>query len=168
MQKYLIETKRLGFRFLEENDIATLSKIESDPEILSDFHPKDIRTREEIEAKLNKFILYYKEVNLPWFVIFELNSNKYVGRIGFWRYKSGEIEFGFALHKDFWGQGFGTEAISAILTWAKENIESGNIIAVVTLDNMASSRVLEKCGMQVYKVDIDQGEQCWFYRIKNL
>src|SRR5262245_42372876 len=133
MKDYLFKTKRLGLRLLEEGDIKPLSKLESDPEIKSYFHPTGVYTREQIEAKLNKFILSYEKEKLPWFLIFELNSNEYVGRIGFWRYKTGEIEFGFALHKDFWGQGFGTEAVLATLGWAKENIDSSDIIAVVTM-----------------------------------
>ncbi len=167
MQKYLIKTKRLGLRLLEEGDIELLSKLESDPKVRSYFHPIDVQTREEIESKLGKFVLSYEEERLPWFVIFELDSNEYVGRIGFWQYKTGELEFGFALHKDFWGQGFGTEAVSATLMWAKENIDNSDIIAVVTMNNVASSRVLEKCGMQVYKIDLDQGEECRFYRLMN-
>ncbi len=167
MQNYLIKTNRLGLRLLEENDISTVSKLESDPGILTYFHPKDVLTREQIESKLRKFILVYEEEKLPWLLIFDLDSNKYVGRIGFWRYTTGEIEFGFALHKDFWGQGYGTEVVSAVLEWSKENIHSNNIIAVVTIDNTASSRVLEKCGMEIYKTDFDQGDECLFYRIRD-
>ena len=50
----------------------------------------------------------------------------------------------------------------------KETIGTNNIIAVVTMDNTASARVLEKCGIQVYKNDVEEGEKCRFYRVKNI
>ena len=122
---------------------------------------------EEIENKLHKFILSYKESGLPWFLVIEPKLNETMGGIGLWRYKTGEIEVGYALYRKFWGQGYATEALSAILKWAKKNIDADYIIAVTTMNNVASSNVLKKCGMQFYKIDIDEGEECQFYKIKN-
>lgn len=167
MQDYLIKTKRLGLRPIAKQDIYLLSKLESDPAVLPYFHPKSLLTRGEIAIKLNNFITYYETEKLPWLLIYKLDTNEYIGRIGFWRYKTGEIEFGFAFLKEFWGQGFATEVVAAILEWAKENIDSDDLIAVVAIDNKISACVLEKCGMQNYKIDIEEGEKYVFYRIKN-
>lgn len=41
------------------------------------------------------------------------------------------------------------------------------IIAYADIHNVASTRVMEKCGMTYYKTDNAKGAPCRFYRIKN-
>jgi ribosomal-protein-alanine N-acetyltransferase len=166
MTNYDLKSTHLGFRLLEEKDIQYLEKLESDPEVRKYF-PVGEKTQEKIMASINKHISFYKEKGLPSFVIFELDSGEFVGRIGLGSYITGEIEVGYSLHQKFWGRGYGTEALMLILKWAKNNIKTNYIIGVAVPENVGSLRVMEKCGMEYYKTDIDQGDECHFYRIKN-
>ncbi len=56
-------------------------------------------------------------------------------------------ELGYVLAKRFWGRGYVTEAASAVI---EELFKCGfeKIIAVHHIDNPASGRVMEKCGMK--------------------
>lgn len=165
MNKFMIETKRLGLRLFQKEDIDNLSELNSDPDVRA-FFPDGTQSREQTEARMNDFISYYEEKGLPCFVMFELESNEFVGRCGFGLVETGEIEVGYLLHKKFWGKGLASEALTKLLEWAKQNITADYIIAFAPLEHIASQRVMQKCGMEHYKNDNAKGVQCSFYRIK--
>jgi RimJ/RimL family protein N-acetyltransferase len=58
-----------------------------------------------------------------------------------------ETEVGFLLDRSFWGKGYATEAARASLRFGFEHFNLDHIIALVHPDNLASRRVIEKCGM---------------------
>jgi ribosomal-protein-alanine N-acetyltransferase len=166
MQKYVIETQRLGLRLLQPDDLDYLIELDSDPTVRQ-FFPNGAQNREETNARLNTFISYYKENGLPCFIMFDLDSGEFVGRGGFGLADTGETEVGYVLHKKFWGKGLASEALSAMLEWAKQHIKTKYIIAFAPIEHIASQRVMQKCGMVHYKDDNAKGVACAFYRTKN-
>ncbi len=84
-----------------------------------------------------------------WMVtIVERASGAIVGDIGLhqsWQGRSAEI--GYTLHPDHWGQGFATEAVSAVIdTLIERGIQ--RISASTAPENWASNRLLELLGFQ--------------------
>jgi ribosomal-protein-alanine N-acetyltransferase len=59
-----------------------------------------------------------------------------------------ETEVGFLLDRPFWGKGYATAAGRASLRFGFERFELDHIIALVHSDNLASRRVIEKCGLR--------------------
>ena len=57
----------------------------------------------------------------------------------------GEREVGYWLGKDFWGKGVATRALWAFL----REVRARPLLARVAKDNLASRRVLEKCGFTI-------------------
>lgn len=166
MKKYMIKTNRLGLRPLEKDDIDYLEPLESDPEVKK-FFPNGTRNREQTAARINDFISFYEEKRLPCFVMFDLDSDEFIGRCGFAPVETGEIEVGYVLHKKFWGKGYASEALTAVLEWAKHNINADYIIAFAPVEHIASHRVMKKAGMKHYKNDNAHGVACCFYRTDN-
>lgn len=62
-------------------------------------------------------------------------------------YPDAEIEVGYMLLPDAWGQGFATEICSRLLRFAFENTPLGEIKATTDPENSVSQRVLAKCGL---------------------
>jgi len=62
------------------------------------------------------------------------------------KYCSGDI--GYVLNQAFWGQGYATESVQALLKYGFETLKLHRIIATTHPDNRASGRVLEKCGFR--------------------
>ena len=58
-----------------------------------------------------------------------------------------ESEVGFLLDRPFWGKGYATEAALASLRFGFEHFDFDHIIALAHPENLASRRVIEKCGM---------------------
>ena len=67
------------------------------------------------------------------------------GNIGSWT-AEGKREVGYWIDRAFWGRGVATEALSAFLRLEKTR----PLYAGVAKHNVASIRVLEKCGFKIY------------------
>jgi RimJ/RimL family protein N-acetyltransferase len=63
--------------------------------------------------------------------------------------QSDEREIGYWLGKDFWGKGIATQALSVFL----EIVKTRPLYAHVAKHNLASFRVLKKCGFKIYSED---------------
>ncbi len=60
----------------------------------------------------------------------------------------GEAGLGYILARDYWGQGYMTEAIGGLLGFAFEQLGVNRIFAEVEAENRGSVRVLEKTGFK--------------------
>lgn len=68
-----------------------------------------------------------------------------IGAVTFDR-ERGELEVSYQFLPEFWGQGLGTEAVSAALGWAWGNTDDTSIIAVTQTANKRSIRLLASLG----------------------
>jgi RimJ/RimL family protein N-acetyltransferase len=58
------------------------------------------------------------------------------------------MEVGYWLGQDYWGQGYASEGLHAVLNYSRETLCVRRVDAVVFEENAASIRVLSKCGFQ--------------------
>lgn len=158
-----IKTHRLILRLLNENDLDSLVQLNLDPDVRA-FFPDGVQNREQTKKRMLELIDNYNTHHLPGFIIFEKGSNAFLGRCGFSLLEDNEVEVGYLIHKTYWGKGYATEALNALLDWAKKNINREYIIAFAPTAHTASQRVMEKCGMILYKTDIAHGVECKFYK----
>jgi len=82
------------------------------------------------------------------FAIFEKKGGAFVGICSYeWR---GETipEIGYWAGEPFWGRGYGTEAVRMMIDHAFTATELDALAASCRVTNVASRRVLEKCGFQ--------------------
>jgi RimJ/RimL family protein N-acetyltransferase len=80
-----------------------------------------------------------------------LCDDQVAGNIVSWEH-SGEREVGYWLGREFWGKGIATRALSLFL----EQVTTRPLYAYVVKHNIASIRVLEKCGFK--KMDEKDGD----------
>lgn len=59
----------------------------------------------------------------------------------------GDIEIGWRLREDAWGQGYAREAARAALDWAWANLDTQRIVACTVPANEPSWRLMERIGM---------------------
>ncbi len=58
------------------------------------------------------------------------------------------IDLGYVLGRKFWGRGYMTEAVRAVVEWALSEPEVFRVWAVCDVENIGSARVLEKAGLR--------------------
>jgi RimJ/RimL family protein N-acetyltransferase len=61
---------------------------------------------------------------------------------------TGAVSLGCAITEDARGQGYATEAVGALLGWAREQSGLVCVLADTTRSNVASQRLLERVGMR--------------------
>ena len=58
------------------------------------------------------------------------------------------VSIGYVLARAFWGNGYMTEALGAVINWALSQTDVYRVWAICDIENQASVRVMEKAGMQ--------------------
>jgi RimJ/RimL family protein N-acetyltransferase len=64
------------------------------------------------------------------------------------RVHTNAVDLGYALSQRWWRQGLMTEALSSVVRWALAQPQIYRVWATCDVENIASSRTLEKVGMQ--------------------
>jgi ribosomal-protein-alanine N-acetyltransferase len=169
-QNIVLETERLIFRQLTMDDLDDLFALYNDLEVrkyYSEGIPSYEETKQELEWMINH--CYFKYGFGMWATIHK-ETGKFIGRCGLTPmdiegYE--EIEVGYMLAKEYWGQGLATEAANAILQYGFDQMGLSRLICVINPGNQASSRVAMKIGMRL-EIDGDvNGEPTLLYSINS-
>ena len=143
----VITTKRLLLREPQISDAADYFVIGSDAEVQKYNAPvmQNVTESETLLAEVRAE--YAAGEGISWVVTMG-ESHPVLGLFGFyhWSHYHRRAELGYALARDYWGQGFGTEAIRAMLAYGFEQMNLHRIYADTIADNTRSVAVLEKIG----------------------
>lgn len=159
----MIETERLFLRPICTADFEALCILDGDPEVRHYF-PEGTLGRADVQQELDRYIRAWHAQGFGLFAAIEKQSKQFIGRCGFAKLNSGEVEFGYLFLPHYWKQGYATEASQALLAWAVEHVPVDHIIGFAPANHLASIRVLEKCGMQFLKMDTYRNIECVFYK----
>jgi ribosomal-protein-alanine N-acetyltransferase len=144
-----LETARLVLRALRSDDLDDLYAYASDPQI-DRFTPwTHYLSLEEARADLDDFLAEYERDGLGAWGIEHRADRRLIGIATFsppHRHHR-RVELGYTIARAYWGQGYATEAVQALLQFGFEQMDLVRIEAVVLPDHAASARVLEKAGM---------------------
>ena len=80
-----------------------------------------------------------------------LYGDQMAGNIVSWEH-DGEREIGYWLGREFWGKGIATRALALLL----EQVTMRPLYAYVARHNLASQRVLQKCGFTIMREEIEE------------
>ncbi|NXY99576.1 GNAT family N-acetyltransferase [Streptomyces sp. BR123] len=147
-----IRTPRLLLRRWDEDDLAPLSEINADPAVMrwiGDGSPLDLeQTADEIERWEDE----WDEEGFGLFAVELLGSGELVGAVGLSVPEHlpellPAVDLRWRLGRQYWGQGYASEAAQAALEFALQDRGLDRVIAVVRAGDRASDRVAEKLGM---------------------
>lgn len=162
----IVETPRLALRHPVPEDLDALFALYRDPEIRKYF-PDGTRTLEQTWRELEWFRFGHpRRPELGLWATVERSSGAFLGRCGLlpWEIQgSHEVELAFLIDKARWGEGFGTEAASAIVSYARCTLNLERLICLITPGNAASVRVAQKVGMSFERELIDELGLCHIY-----
>jgi RimJ/RimL family protein N-acetyltransferase len=140
------ETKRLLFRSFEWSDLDRLAEISADAETsryVGDGQPLSRElTRQWIENSRENVERHGYGTG----AVLLRGSGRLIGWSGIARPEEGGEEILYGLYRAHWGQGYGTELLAGLLTWAWRELALGELRATVHRKNDASVRMLENAG----------------------
>ncbi|MEK5463537.1 GNAT family N-acetyltransferase [Paenibacillus sp. FSL R7-0210] len=106
------------------------------------------------------------EENYCWLTMWAIIHREQRQLIGFLILKGrpneqGEVIVGYVLDERYWGQGYATEALRQITAWIFSHPGARWVIADTEKDNLASHRVLQHLGAELYR----ETEDLFWWRI---
>lgn len=144
-----IRTERLLLRRPTLKDARDLFEYARDPEVARFITWKPHKSIKDSK----KAILWMDEQYaggraITWGLIHPENA-RLIGTCGYVAlYPNDErAEIGYAMSREYWGKGYMTEAVRAVLKFGFENMKLNRVEAKTNLENAVSSRLLEKVGM---------------------
>lgn len=143
-----ITTARLNLRAVTGDDAALYHQLLSVPEVTLKTDIPDSPTEKRSERFVSWMSgLYQKDKGCAW-IIENRETHALMGAIRinqiFRKEKTGEI--GYELHPEYWGRGFMSEALTAVITCGYEHFSLNRLEAWTLPGNEVSDQVLLKCG----------------------
>jgi len=149
-----LASKRLVLRPVTEHDLDFNFELRNRPEILA-LPGREPRRRSEVEHQMRGWLERWDELGFGAWTIFDGKTNDRLGRIDLdpmgpgWVGLSPEaIEVGCVVHPAHWNRGIATEATLLAVADCFERAGLDRLVALTTIDNEPSLRVLEKVGVQ--------------------
>lgn len=144
----LIHTSRLILRPWVEGDAEVLYRLASDPVV----GPRAGWPVHESVDESRQVIRQYFVNDCTWAVTLKA-TGQLLGCIGFYTYGQSNIdigendaEVGYWIGRQYWGCGYCTEALTAIVDHCFDTRHFDTLWADHFVDNLASRRVMTKCG----------------------
>src|SRR6516225_5087165 len=109
-----IKTSRTILRLIREEDLDLIAELNINKEVRK-FFLDEIFSRKETEKRIKDCIALYKKCGLPYFSILNRISGEFMGRCGFTPFDTDQIEISLLIAKRFWGKGYATEILTALL-----------------------------------------------------
>jgi len=144
-----LETQRLVLRKLNLRDVNDVFEYASVPEIAIHVMWYHHRSVSDSMHFLRAVMLQYQNgTPSPWGIVYKEN-NKLIGTGGFHILNNvhKRAEIGYALSQAYWNKGIMTEAMKEMLRFGFEYLQLNRIEAFCKIENTASERVMQKCGM---------------------
>ena len=144
-----LETARLSLRPFRPEDLEDLDRIYSDPEVMRFMGPTSM---EATEAQLRRLVEGWERDGISQWAAIDRATGALIGRIGLlchhdWREERDPIEVGWLLDRPYWGKGLATEGGLASIRYGFQALDRDHIISITRPENLASRRVMEKCGL---------------------
>jgi ribosomal-protein-alanine N-acetyltransferase len=139
-----LRTERLLMRAPRVDDLDAWHAIYVDAEEV--WYGAARSSLDENRAKLLRQMAHFEQYRFGMCTV-ELDGDT-IGAAGLQHLEGGpEVEVGYRFLKEHWGNGYATESALASLAWGFDELGLNRIVAVALETNVASRRVLEKCGL---------------------
>lgn len=137
----IVKTERLIIYPLSDSEMENLIVMELDTDMKKAYSEMLDGCKQNPEQRI-------------WYAVWNMLLNDDTGRsVGDLSFKglnsNGMVEIGYGIKKEYEGQGYMTETVTAMARWASEQIGVKYVEAETDPDNKASRRVLEKAGFHL-------------------
>lgn len=143
-----LNTARLLLRPFAEADTDAIFALQSNAHVLRYWDAPPWNERAQAERFIKRCKQMEEEGRGVRLAIERVSNHAFIGWCGFFKwdpeYRSAGI--GYCFDDKAWGQGFATEAATAVLQWAFDTLDLNRVQSEADTRNRASARVLEKLG----------------------
>lgn len=146
VRRYTLEDEEYFFRL--NNDIDVVRYIRA---------PKT--RRESFEFLMQNLALYKQFPYMGRWAMLNKHTNEFIGSFAVFPIdNTKDIQLGYSLFREYWGNGYATESILAGRQYAFENLCLKEIYAITEKENVASQKALLKCGFLKTEDKVEVGK----------
>jgi RimJ/RimL family protein N-acetyltransferase len=152
-QGVILETRRLLLRKFTLQDAEALFAVLGDP-VVMEFYPAPL-DRPGVEGWIARNLQRYQSDGHGLWAVVLRDSGELIGDCGCIVQEvenKSEIEVGYHMRRNFWGQGYATEAARACVEYAYTKLGAKRVISMIRPPNRSSRRVAEKNGLVCEKI----------------
>jgi [ribosomal protein S5]-alanine N-acetyltransferase len=150
-----VETERLIGRRIEPGDFRLLCQLLQNPQVAATLG--GVRSDDEVREFLSAHLAHWERLGFGRWMWHSKADGRFVGRAGLYTQNvngKDEVEIGYAVIPEFWGQGLATEMARVSIEIGFSQLGLPEIISFTMPTNLASRRVMEKCGL-VFERELD-------------
>jgi RimJ/RimL family protein N-acetyltransferase len=150
MNAFGLQTPRLAIRPFTDGDAAFVVELLNDPDWLRFIGERNVRTPDDARTYLrDKIHAAQARHGFALWAVERRDDGAAIGMCGLVRREGlADVDLGYAFLPAARGQGFAREAASAVLARAFGPLRLQRVVAITSIDNAASGRVLEAVGMR--------------------
>ena len=146
----MIETARLLLRPWRDSDLPVFAGQNADPVVMR--YLGGPLTRAQSDAYAAKAVQHLAETGYGKWAVEAPGVAPFIGAVGLSRVRfeasfTPAVEVAWRLHRDYWGRGYATEAARAAIEDGFNRVGLSEIVALTTLGNLPSQRVMHRLGM---------------------
>lgn len=151
MAEIVAETERLILRRWKPEDRAEYAR-HVNTEAVGRF-VGGVQSDDELDAAFGRLEACQREHGHSFWAVERKTDGALLGFCGLKRANvpgtpvDGEVEIGWRLREDAWGQGYAREAAQAALRWAWSHLDCGRVVAFTIPANAPSWGLMERLGM---------------------
>jgi RimJ/RimL family protein N-acetyltransferase len=147
----MIETERLVLRPWREGDMTPFHAMCSDPAVMRYLGP--LQSRADVAAAVARQQVFQASEGYCFWAVARREDGQFLGFCGVKPGAErtpieGQIEIGWRLRADAWGQGYAREAAQASLDWTWANLDAPGVAAITNIENTRSWGLMERLGMR--------------------
>lgn len=147
----IIRTQRLILRPWRNSDLKPFADLNADLKVMQ-FYPSPL-SRKESDSLAEKIQREFFLRGYGFWAVEIPGEYDFIGYIGlnYWNLNMSFapcIDVGWRLASEHWGKGYATEGARAALKYGFEVLEFSEIVAMATIGNVKSHRVMERLGMR--------------------
>lgn len=144
----ILETDRFILRQLTVEDAAFIFQLVNDPDWLRFIGDRGVRTLDDARNYLrNGPLAMYERVGFGLYLVERKSDGVSLGMCGLIKREGlDDVDIGFAHLPQYRAQGYAFEAASAVLAYGRREFGLKRIVAITSLDNEKSIRLLERLG----------------------
>jgi RimJ/RimL family protein N-acetyltransferase len=146
----VLETERLLLRKLSTDDAEFVLELLNEPSFLRYIGDKGVRNLDDARQYiLNGPVASYGRNGFGLYLIELKETGIPIGISGLVKRDTlPDADIGFAFLPAYWSKGYAVESAAAVMNYAREVLGLTRILAITSLDNEASARLLGKIGLR--------------------
>ena len=146
MSTIILETERLRLRQFVLDDAAFIVALLNDPDWLRFIGDRGVRTLDEARAYLiNGPLAMYSRLGFGLYAVVLKSSGLPIGMCGLIKREGlADVDVGFAFLPPYRAQGYAYEAAAAVMAYGRREFNLKRLVAITSLDNEKSIRLLER------------------------